>query len=137
MHYIFQIQIIWTNTIAKIEANITRQTRFYWLEYISQFCIYLSLNTNTGMGKKSWQWWRKEHIYVKNLSEYPNLLWTLTGSFIIASLPCERSRGADLWIFFFIFAAIQRRNWTCGNFLRRCVLSSITAKTFYRTWLLL
>jgi len=64
--------------------------------------------------KKYWQWWRKEHIYVKNLFEYPNLLWTLTGSFIIVSLPCERSWGADLWIFSFIFAAIQRRNWTCG-----------------------
>jgi Flp pilus assembly CpaE family ATPase len=33
---ILQIQIIWTNTIAKIEDNITGQTQFYWLEYKSQ-----------------------------------------------------------------------------------------------------
>jgi len=45
---ILQTQIIWTNTIAKIEDNITWQKQFYWLEYKSQLCIYLSLNTNTG-----------------------------------------------------------------------------------------
>ena len=37
------------NTIAKIEDNITGEKQFYWLEYKSQFCIYLSINTNTGM----------------------------------------------------------------------------------------
>jgi hypothetical protein len=45
---ILQIQITWTNTIAKIEDNITGQKRFDWLEYKSQFSIYLSLSTNTG-----------------------------------------------------------------------------------------
>jgi len=37
-----------TDNIAKIEDNITWQKRFYWLEYKSQCCIYLSLSTNTG-----------------------------------------------------------------------------------------
>jgi hypothetical protein len=30
---------------AKIEDNITGQKQFYWLQYKSQFCINLSLNT--------------------------------------------------------------------------------------------
>jgi len=38
----------------------------------------------------------KVKFCVKKLFEYPNLLWTLTVSFIIVSLPCERSWGADL-----------------------------------------
>jgi hypothetical protein len=42
---LLHIQIIWTDIFAKIENNITGQKQFYWLQYKSQFCINLSLNT--------------------------------------------------------------------------------------------
>jgi hypothetical protein len=34
--------------LQNLKITITGQQPFYWLEYKSQFCIYLSLNTNTG-----------------------------------------------------------------------------------------